>query len=157
MVFLSLVCCILPSFLFAAPTLESHTESLAANFTLLDLENKQVALSDFKNKSLILFFWTTWCPFCRSELKILNNMYERIVRDGLELLAINVGEPFYKVDNFTKRYNFNFKVLLDKDTEVADAYGVLGVPTYIFIDKDGYILSQAHSFSEKLYKKLISP
>jgi peroxiredoxin len=82
-------------------------------------------------------------------------MYKEIVKDGLELLAINAGEPFYKVDNFAKRYNLAFRVLLDEDGEVSDSYGVMGVPTYIFIDKKGYIVSRRHSFSKKIYKDLI--
>ena len=139
----------------AAQPLKSVSDDLAADFTLLDLGKSRVSLSDFKDKPVILFFWTTWCPFCLNELKMLNNIYAEMTKDGVELLAINAGEPFYKVDNFAKRYNLAFRVLLDEDGEVSDSYGVMGVPTYIFIDKKGYIVSRRHSFSKKIYKDLI--
>jgi len=141
--------------LFAAQPLKSKSGDLAANFNLSDLGNKRVSLSDFKDKPVILFFWTTWCHFCRGELKMLNNIYAELAKDGLELLVINIEEPFYKVDNFTKKYNLAFRVLLDEDGTVAYSYGVIGVPTYIFIDKKGYIVYRSHSFSEEIYKGLI--
>jgi peroxiredoxin len=134
----------------------AQTGEPASDFSLSGLGNKHVSLSDFKGKPVILFFWTTWCPFCGQELKALNTMQARMAKDGVALLAINVGEPFYKVENLALRYNFTFTILLDTDSTVADAYGILGVPTYIHIDKEGNIISTLHSFSDKKYKELIT-
>jgi hypothetical protein len=47
-------------------------------------------------------------------------------------------------------------VLLDKDGEVSDAYDVVGIPTYIFINKKGYIRLKDHSFTQEEYKTLIN-
>ena len=81
LVVLSLV--LVQNFLFAAQPLRTETSELATNFTLLDLENKEFSLSDFKGKPVILFFWTTWCPYCRGELKKLNTMHAQFLRDGV--------------------------------------------------------------------------
>jgi peroxiredoxin len=144
------------TFLLAAQPLKLKTDESAVNFTVPDLENKQVSLSDFKERPVILFFWTTWCPFCQRELKMLSNIYGRLQKDGLELLAINIGESSSRIDNFTKNYHLNFRVFLDKDAEVADAYDILGVPTYVFINKKGQIMSRDNYFDPEKYKELTS-
>ncbi len=150
---LSLV--LVQNFLFAAQPLRNETPERASNFTLLDLENKQFSLSDFKGKPIILFFWTTWCPYCRKELKQLNTMHAQFLRDGVELVAINVEEPVDKVQKFIGSYPFSFRVLLDTDGKVAGAYGILGVPTYILINKEGQVVFSGWSFPHKEYKDLI--
>ena len=68
---------------------------------------------------------------------------------------INVGEGIRIVDNFVKNRSIVFSVFLDKDTTVADVYSILGVPTYILIDKKGQIRFRGNSFPQE-YKKLIS-
>lgn len=127
------------------------------DFKLQDLNQETVTLSNYRDKQVVLlFFWTTWCPYCRTELKVINDRYEKLAKDGLQVLAINVGESTSKVLNFTKRYNLAFRILLDKDTTVASSYRILGVPTYILIDKRGYIRFEDNRFPQGKYKDLIS-
>lgn len=135
---------------FAAPTVT------AGNFTLTDLGKNRVSLSDFKGQPVILIFWTTTCPFCRSELKVLNGLSGKFKSDGVQLLTIDVGEPSYRAENFMKRQNFSFRVLLDEDISVAEDYGLVGVPTYCFISRQGHLLSQKHSFSQQAYRELLA-
>lgn len=141
--------------LFANEALQTKTGKLAADFKLLDLENKEVSLSSLEGRGRVLFFWTTWCPYCRQELKNLSDMYKDFRKEGIELLAINIGEPHDKVDNFVKKNNLAFRVFLDTDMAVAESYAILGVPTYILIDKTGYIVFEDHYFPQKEYKDLI--
>lgn len=127
-----------------------------SSFQLPDLHQKNIALSSYRNKQpVLLFFWTTWCPFCGIELKALNDMYNRLTEDGLEVLAIDVGESAEKVRGFLKNYHPNYKVLLDKDGTVAESFGLLGVPTYILINKKGNIVFQGHTFTQQKYKELL--
>lgn len=147
-----------PAILFAAqPYGRAHLETQAPDFKLNNLEGREVSFSDFRGRPVILFFWTTSCPYCRGELQALNRMYQKIRQDGVELLALDVGEKPAIVMDFVKRYLLDFPVLLDRDKEVAlYKYGVMGVPTYIFIDRQGRVLSSLHSFSHEEYKKIIS-
>lgn len=145
------------NFLFGIEPLKSKANELAVNFSLLDSNGKQVLLSDYKDKPVILFFWTTWCPYCREELRALEGIYPGLTKEGWELFAINTGESSYKIDNFLKKYSLTFKVLLDRDTNIAHAYKIIGVPTYILIDKKGYIVFKGHYFPRDAYKDLISP
>ena len=129
----------------------------APQFQLQDLNDQAFFLSDYKDKqAVILFFWTTWCPYCREELKALNKQYAELAKDAIKVLAINVGEPKYKVDNFTKNYNLALRVLLDKDSTVADAYDLMGVPSYFVINKAGQIVSTGTRFPKDALKGLSS-
>ena len=143
------------NFLFAAQPLRTETPETAINFTLLDLENKEFSLSDFKSKPVILFFWTTWCPYCRKELKQLNTMHAELLKNGVELAVVNVEEPADKVQRFIQSHPFSYRVLLDRDAKVAQVYGVLGVPTYFFINKEGRIVFNDYEFPQKNYKDII--
>jgi peroxiredoxin len=119
--------------------------ALAGDIVLNDLESKPVNLSSLAGKPAILFFWTTWCPYCRAELRVLNKMHPQMDKEGLVVFAVNVGEAGYKVERFLKDYALNLRVLLDKDGEAADNYEIRGVPTYIFINKDGRVVSKENS------------
>lgn len=125
------------------------------DFQLQDLNNNTFVLSQYKDKKpVILLFWTTWCPFCRKELRILNEKYPKLTKEGWEVLAVDVGEPLYKVDNLVKNYGLVFRVLLDRDSSVASAYDLLGVPTYVVINKKGNLVFKDNYFPSKEYKNL---
>jgi peroxiredoxin len=129
--------------------------SVAPDFTLQDLSQGTYTLSSYKGKKpVILFFWTTWCPYCREELKAMKDKYAQLAVDGWEFFAVNVGEGAKKVDGFVKSFSLPFKVLLDKDTSVAKSLGVFGVPTYVFLNKRGEVLAIEHNFSDEQYRSM---
>lgn len=123
------------------------TQNIAPDFKLQDLGQKVFSLSSYRNKQpVFLFFWTTWCPFCRRGLRDLNDSYPELAQKGWEVLAIDTGEPAEKVKRFADSYSLKFNVLLDQDLTVANAYDVLGVPTYVLIDKGGLIVFKDNYF-----------
>jgi len=124
--------------------------------TLYDLEGKEVRLSDFKGRPLILWFWTTWCPYCRKAIPELNTLYPELKQLGIELLAIDVDESKEKISRFLKYYTVDFNILQDRDGECALDSGVVGVPTYILVDKTGKIILKQNYFPKEEYKKLLS-
>lgn len=144
-------------FLSAAQTLPAKTDKLAPDFKLMDLKGKEVSLSDFKGKPLILFFWTTWCPFCREEFPVLTDKYNDLKKEGIEVLAIDIGESKERVEKFTVNLNLDmpFPILLDSASTVAYAYDLLGVPTFILIDSQGKIKFQGNDFPSN-YNSLLN-
>ncbi|MCM8791697.1 MAG: TlpA family protein disulfide reductase [Candidatus Omnitrophica bacterium] len=124
------------------------------NFALDSLEGKKVELSDFKNKPLLLFFWTIRCPHCRRALFLLNQIYPELEDSNIEILGINIEESADKIKRFLKDYPLTFKILLDSDGKVARIYRVIGVPTYILIDKEGKVKFQGSYFPFD-YKNLL--
>ncbi|MBM3251461.1 MAG: redoxin domain-containing protein [Candidatus Omnitrophica bacterium] len=134
----------------------SDTNKAAPDFSLLDTERNEVSLSDLKGaKNIVLFFWTTWCPHCRRQIKYLNNIYAELKENNTEILAIDIQENLSTINKFVADYPVEFRILLDKDASVAEDYDILGVPTYIIINKQGNISLISHSFPDD-YKKFIS-
>lgn len=129
----------------------------ASDFRLSDINGDEVILSSYKNKSpVLLFFWTTWCPYCVKELRQLNTMHPELSKDGIEIFSINEDEYVDKVPKFVKNYSLTYRVLLDTERKASDAYGIVGVPTYILVNKEGRIVFNNHYFPHKEYKGLIS-
>ena len=139
----------------ASPAREQQKE--APDFTLRDLNQQQVELASFRGKKpVVLFFWTTWCPYCLRELKSLNSMTQQLNKDGIELLAINSGESAQKVSRLVKSYGITYPIYLDENSAVTDRYGVYGVPTFFVIDTKGFIRSAGNAFPYAEARKLIT-
>ena len=73
---------------------------------------------------------------------------EKIVRDyqpkGVVFLGIAVDDTEEKMKDFIKRYDVTFPVGLDKTAEIQKSFGLYGIPTTYFIDKNG-IINYSHS------------
>jgi len=118
--------------------------AFAADIVLDDLQSQPANLSNLAGKPTVLFFWTTSCPYCRTELRDLNKAHPQMEKEGVAVFAVNVGEPVYRVTNFLKNYALSIRVLLDKEAQAAENYGIRGVPTYIFINKNNQVVSTEH-------------
>jgi peroxiredoxin len=118
----------------------------ANDFVLNNIEGKSVKLSDYKGKNLVLFFWTTWCPYCVREMKKLAREYPEIKSNGYELLAVNVGEKPNSVKKFINKNAINFPIVFDKDMNVSFAYNVIGLPTFFIIGKNQEVLTMGNMF-----------
>ncbi|MBU1998626.1 MAG: TlpA disulfide reductase family protein [Candidatus Omnitrophota bacterium] len=128
---------------------------MAVNFSLPDLNKNNVSISDFRNISgVLLFFWTTRCSYCLDELKLLNDKYKQLEQEGVKVLAIDIGEPTYRAQDFARKYELTLPILIDLRGEAASLYGIYGVPTYIGIDRSGFIRLETHSFPEDEYRFL---
>jgi peroxiredoxin len=128
----------------------------APDFSLKDLQGKTFKLSSQKGKPVIIFFGTTWCPTCRSELPFYKEIYETYSKRGLEVLYINVMEPREKVAKFVQANALRFKILLDENGDAATLYGVVGVPTLVLIDKEGKIIKVSHQTADLPLPKLFA-
>ncbi|MGM0471078.1 MAG: TlpA family protein disulfide reductase [Bacillota bacterium] len=110
----------------------------APNFTLPTLKQKQINLSDYKDRVILINFWATWCPPCRAEMPYIQQLNEEM-SDKVKILAINVREKPTQVKEFIKKNNYNFTILMDQEAEVANKYLVRGVPKTIVINRNGII------------------
>jgi len=115
----------------------------APDFSLLDEDGKIHRLSDYKGKPLILNFWATWCPPCREELPSMNRAWKKIKDEGIEMIAVNVGEDEDTVFAFTAEYPIDFQVLFDESGEIIKKWSVRGLPTTFILDIRGHIVYRA--------------
>jgi len=112
------------------------------NFSLPLLSGENVTLSSFRGKVVILNFWATWCPPCRAEMPSMEILYKRYKDQGLEILAVDIGENANTVRQFIQKNNYSFPVLLDTTKQTSAIYGVEAIPTTYIIDRNGKIIGR---------------
>ena len=110
-----------------------------ANFSLTDLHGVTHSIADYKGRPVLINGWATWCPPCKAEMPALHDFYLKHKAEGFELLAVNSGESHTAVQQFIDQQGFTFPVLLDTHKDVLDGLGVSGLPTSIFVGRDGTV------------------
>lgn len=143
MLVITLVSVLTPGLVMAgcSPTSAQGVEvgNLAPDFQLQNLDGQTVSLGNLQGKPVLINFWATWCLSCVSEMPYIQEIYEGWSDKGLVVLAINIGESSFKVEEFRQNHNLSFTVLLDTKQNVAQKYNFQYIPTTFFIDKDGII------------------
>jgi peroxiredoxin len=112
---------------------------LAPDFTLTTLKGKQVSLSQFRGKIIMVNFWQSTCSNCIEEMPYLQAIYEEWPHDKLEILAVSVGEKAAFVQSFVETRGLTFPALLDSDEAVSEIYQISRFPTTFFVNADGII------------------
>ena len=109
------------------------------NVIFLDKNDKIINIKEFNGNLLLLNFWTTWCEPCKEEMPSLDRLQVNQNLSNLKIIAINISqESKKKVDSFFEDLNIeNFEPYFDAPTTLAKTFSLRGVPTSIFIDKDG--------------------
>ena len=114
----------------------------APDFTLRDLEGESISLQSLRGKVVILTFWATWCPACRSELPSLDAVNRRLSPQGVVVLGINGGEPTARVKSFMVKENLYFPVVMDESGDVHALYQIRQYPTTFIIDRQGRLVDR---------------
>lgn len=133
---------------------------LAPDFTLKTLDGKTVRLSELRGKKAVLInFWATWCPPCRSEMPTIQKIYSDYKGRGFEVLAINIErDSKEEILEFMKELRLTFPVLLDPDMKVTRTYRLIGLPVSMLIDRQGIIRSKEigyHDWTDKESRKRV--
>ncbi len=130
----------------AAPAKES-----APDFSLALFDGNSFQLDAYRGKPVLINFLASWCLPCREEIPILNQVYREYRQRGVAFVGIAVNDAEDKAREFVVKFDVSFPAGVDKTGEISDAFGLYGVPTTLFIDKEG-IISFLHpgSVTEKL-------
>lgn len=120
--------------------IEPEKETSALDFTLLDLEGKELNLKDYRGKVLLLNFWATWCAPCTKEMPSMVELKKILEDEPFEILAVSLDRNRSKVEEFAEKFQLNFPVLLDPEGFTADMYKVYSIPASHLIDKKGNLV-----------------
>jgi len=108
--------------------------------TLLGTNGAPVRIPEsLKGKVVILHFWQIGCSSCRLEMPAMDELYGKYRRKGLEVLAVNVGQPKERVKTFAAELGVSYPILIDMDGKNAQLYGVTDVPRTYVIDRSGVV------------------
>jgi peroxiredoxin len=115
---------------------------LAPNFTLQFADGRKTQLSDWQGQPVVLNFWATWCAPCREEMPEFVAAYDRYQDDGLVIVGVNAQESASQAAGFMGDFGMAFPVALDTRGDVQQLYNVRGLPTTVFIDREGRIVER---------------
>ena len=132
----------------SAPTAQTTEPAnyLTPEFTVYDLDGKEVHLSDFFGKPIVLNFWASWCGPCQMEMPDFNEKYLEI-GEKVQFLMVNMTdgsrETAESASAFIAEQGYSFPVYYDTDLDAAAVYSVYSLPTTYFIDVEGYTVARA--------------
>jgi cytochrome c biogenesis protein CcmG/thiol:disulfide interchange protein DsbE len=136
----------------------------APEFVLKDAEGKDVKLSDYRGKVVLLDFWATWCGPCRIEIPWFSEMERQKKNQGFAVLGVSMDDDGWKVVKpFISEMKMNYRVLLGNDQIAKDYGGLDALPTTFVIDREGKIafvhvgLASRKDFDEVIDDSLKSP
>ena len=109
------------------------------DFTLKDMHGASVRLADLKGKVLLINFWATWCPTCKAKIPGLIELHDQYKGKGLVVLGISEDDDAETLKKFAAEWKINYPMLVGLDEDkLFDAYGPLfGIPTSVFVGRDG--------------------
>jgi thiol-disulfide isomerase/thioredoxin len=115
----------------------------APNFTLQTLDGKNISLTDFRGKAVLVNFWATWCGPCKIETPWLVELQNQYGSQGLQVVGVAMDDSGQdEIAKFAKDMGVNYPVLLGKEA-VGDAYGgVPALPESFFVGRDGKIVDR---------------
>ena len=109
------------------------------NLTILDDQNNQLNLSNYKGNILLLNFWATWCAPCKEEMPSLDLLKSNKDLNNLKIFPVNVGQDnVKKAKKFFDEMNIkNLNLYFDENINLTKKFALRGIPTSIFINKNG--------------------
>lgn len=112
---------------------------VAPDFTLKNLEGKDVKLSDFRGKWVIIDFWGSWCGWCIKGFPKLKDAYEQY-KPELEILGVDCNEPEKNWRRGVEKYKLPWvNVYNPEGTTILSDYAVQGFPTKVIVNPEGKI------------------
>jgi thiol-disulfide isomerase/thioredoxin len=129
---------------------DANAKPANLDFTIKDLEGKDVQLASYKGKVILLNFWATWCGPCKAEIPGFVELQEKYQKD-LVVVGYDVDDTAEKARPFVAEFKMNYPVLLGLGREdVQDAYGpIWGIPASFLISKDGKVCKRHMGIAPK--------
>jgi len=140
----------------------------APEVTLKDLEGKDLSLSEYKGKVVLVNFWATWCEPCQVEIPWLIEIQQKYAAKGFTVLGIAMDEegakvvtPWVSKERFDvngAKSQMNYPIVIGNDAAADKFGGLLGYPTSVLITRDGKIVKRITGIisSEEISKSIES-
>ena len=124
---------------FAIPSITASVSKPTPNVSVHTADGATVRLADYKGKVVLIDFWASWCPPCKTSFPALDALYREYQAKGLEVLAVNVDERRRDAETFLDAHPHRLTVLYDPKGVSPQVFGVKGMPSSFLIDRAGNI------------------
>jgi peroxiredoxin len=126
----------------------------APAFTLKNAEGKDISLSDFKGKIVLIDFWGTWCGPCQMAMPAIQKVHAKFKDKGVVVIGISCREkPSGDPAKMMKDKGCDYDLLLNGEKITSD-WHVPGYPTMYLIDREGRIAYSELGYDEELEGKV---
>lgn len=130
--------------------------TVAPDFAATAPDGSQVHLSDYKGKTVVLDFWSTWCGPCQRSMPHLEKVYQKVKDKNVAVLGVCVWDKKTEYDKWVtaNKDTYHFPTAFDpaatqQESIASKFYHVSGIPTQYVIDKDGKIAASTVGYDEK--------
>ncbi|MBI1810697.1 MAG: TlpA family protein disulfide reductase [Nitrospirae bacterium] len=124
---------------FAFAGSKPAVNEIAPEFSLKDLNGRNVRLSDFKEKVVLVNFWASWCPPCKMEIPGFQKVYDAYKHKGFTVVGIAKDDVS---QSFIKEMGMTYPVAMADDKVIRNYGNITGLPTSFLVGKDGRILKK---------------
>jgi cytochrome c biogenesis protein CcmG/thiol:disulfide interchange protein DsbE len=147
---------------FTPPSEPELLGKRAPEFTLKDVEGRDITLASLHGKPVLLDFWATWCEPCREATPHIQVLHGQFKDKGLAVVGIDTNEPAETARKYFAEQKYTFANLLGSGSDVIKNYGANGIPLVVLIDKDGIVRYVHRGWGSGMdltpeVKKLIEP
>jgi peroxiredoxin len=140
---LSLVLVVLATSLLSASAYAAlKVGESAPDFQRADLDGKQLALSSYRGRVVLLNFWATWCEPCRDEMPVFSSWQSKLQAKGLRVVGISMDDDAGQVKKFLKQYPVSYPIAMGDAALAKQLGGVLGLPLSYLIDAQGKVVAR---------------
>lgn len=105
-------------------------------------------------KTVLLAFFTTWCPYCNQSMPYIEDFYRKNKDKGFEVVGIDIEETEKDAVDFVKKHGVTFPVLMGKQNDFSENYPVKYLPTLFLIGKNGEILKTFEGFHPSVFEEI---
>jgi thiol-disulfide isomerase/thioredoxin len=115
-----------------------------------DLNGEPVSFTDFSGKGMVVNFWATWCPPCRREMPLLEEIYDKYKSQNIVVIGVSVDSARDTAKKYVESVGVSYPVWGNvarngngaaRATRLSSMFGVVGFPTTFFVDANGIIQS----------------
>jgi thiol-disulfide isomerase/thioredoxin len=114
--------------------------SRAPEIAGLSLAREPLSLSDIKGKVTVVNFWASWCPPCIAELPALQNLYDALRDQGIQVVGIAVDDTIEDIAALAAQYKLTFPIIVDTKAMSRRLYEIKGLPETFVLDEKQQVM-----------------
>jgi thiol-disulfide isomerase/thioredoxin len=129
---------------------QENEDSQAPDFTGKTVQGKEIKLSDYHGKVVLIDFWASWCPPCREEMPQLIKFYDSHKDSNFKMIAVNIDSKTDNMQHFLDQLfpRPMFPIIADNSQQIPSLFNIEAMPTTILIDKKGKIRFRHDGFKD---------